>query len=120
LYSFTEEEFQLSDYEDASFVVAHKPGPSIFRQSILAVKHFIDDDSEDPSTNEAPEGSQDLYRLTLFGNHVKKHSKKGTEVVRTIMSEEEKVEVLKELFGVVIEPEDVRHVEGQEAAFRAS
>ncbi|KAH6901568.1 arylamine N-acetyltransferase 1 [Coprinopsis sp. MPI-PUGE-AT-0042] len=120
LYSFTEEEFQLSDYEDASFVVAHKPGPSIFRQSVLAVRHLVDDEDSSADTSKfTTSQSRDLYRLTLFGNHVKKHSKKGTEVVRTITSEQDKVTVLKEFFGVVIKPEDVAHIEGRESAFRS-
>ncbi|EAU86607.2 hypothetical protein CC1G_07803 [Coprinopsis cinerea okayama7 len=118
-YSFTEEEFSVGDYEDASFLVSQRPGKGIFWNMLLCGKAFVDDDDDDDDgeegdSNSTPSAnSTNYYRLFLVNDEVKRYDKKGVRVVRVVRGESERLDVLREVFGVTIAREAVRYMEGR-------
>jgi len=118
LYSFTEDEFQQADYDAASFSVSHMPGPGPFWNSVVCTRSFLDDATLQEGDEAQGDEHRDILQLTLAGKEVRRRSSRGTEVVRAIGSEDERVRVLAEMFGIVILPEDAAHIQGRAAALR--
>ncbi len=98
-YCFTETEFLPRDYEMMNFWTSQSR-VSIFTQSILMAKMVMD------------EKGVLVGALTMFNGEVKK--KVGTETVesRSCGSEKERLEVLKEWFGVRLTEKEQKGITG--------
>ncbi|WPH00244.1 Hypothetical protein R9X50_00306700 [Acrodontium crateriforme] len=94
-YCFTETEFLPQDYEMMSWFTSTSPR-SFFTFSVLCTKMLMDD-----------AGEKIIGDITLFNDAVRKTEKGEREVLRELRTEQERVETLKELFDVNLEPEEV-------------
>jgi arylamine N-acetyltransferase len=116
MYAFSELEFFPVDAVDGSFVV-EKSTEGFFAMNICAVKVF----SEEASASQESGGclsSPRLYRKVLFGNEVKKYSGDGqVEVLRTFNTERERLEALREVFGVRYGDNAAQYITGRAPAF---
>jgi len=93
-YCFTETEFLPQDYEMMSwFTSTHRK--SFFTYSVLCTKMLMDD-----------AGEKIVGDATLFGNGIRRTVGGQREVVRECKTEQERVEALKEVFGVDLTTEE--------------
>jgi hypothetical protein len=105
MYRFSELEFFLTDYTDGSFVVAQSK-KGIFAEQVLCVKHFVDE-----------EHPEHLYRIVAAGNRVTKQVPgREPEILRTFASEQDRVDALKEIFGLKLEEGAVENIKGRLSA----
>ncbi|KAJ2932443.1 hypothetical protein H1R20_g4671, partial [Candolleomyces eurysporus] len=105
VYRFSELEYFPTDYADGSFVVAQSQ-KGIFAEQVLCVKHFVDE-----------QNPEYLYRIVVAGNRVTKQvSGKETEILRTFASEQDRVDALKEIFGITLEEGAIENIKGRPPA----
>ncbi|KAF9044212.1 arylamine N-acetyltransferase 2 [Panaeolus papilionaceus] len=121
LYTFSEEEFFFQDYRAASFVVSTMPDPrGIFWNNVICVKHFVLDPVAQViglDTGKDVEAEKPMYRLFMVGKEVKRNMGGHTEVLRTMRNEQERIQILRDLFGVHVEDTDAAHIAGRQPAF---
>lgn len=126
-YIFSESPFHPSQYQQASDFICTVPSAARFWWSIVAVKYFPlspdqDFDSNPRLSNEEVAlqhpGYEDIQygRYTLNGDVVKKTVGTQSEVVRLLVTEGERIEVLREMFGVVWQGRAEENVRGRDAA----
>ncbi|TFK23882.1 arylamine N-acetyltransferase 1 [Coprinopsis marcescibilis] len=108
LYSFTEEEFTQNDYEDANIAVSQTAEVTLFTENVLAVKYALDTSGVNPES--------DLCRLILYGKEVRKNGQAGSEVLRTLEKEHERLDALKQLFGIEISQAGIGNIQGRRPA----
>ncbi|KAJ2916668.1 hypothetical protein MD484_g3769, partial [Candolleomyces efflorescens] len=102
MYRFSELEFFLADYTDGSFVVAQSQ-VGIFAEQILCVKYFVDE-----------EHPEHLYRMVVAGNRVTKQVPGlEPEVLRTFDSEQDRMDALREIFGLKLEEGAIENIKGR-------
>lgn len=87
-----------------SYFVNSNPA-SWFTTMIVAVKMLLDE-----------QGEQIVGKEMLAGAELKRNTGGKTQLVRTCMTEEERVEVLRDLFGLVLTAEEVQGIRGKAAA----
>ena len=93
-YCFTETEFLPQDYEMMSWFTSTSPR-SFFTYSILCTKTLLDDS-----------GKEIVGDRSLFGTSVRETIAGERKVVSECASEKERVEVLRELFGIELTEEE--------------
>ena len=129
LYSFNEAEFFQADVDAGSFAVSRMPG-SFFLTTIICTRRFPVDtlapeDEQDVRTREAqPErdgaprtaGPAFVGKWNLEGGRATKRL--GARVVeeRHFATERERLEVLRDVFGVGVRPEDEQWIAGWPSA----
>ncbi|KAI0315625.1 cysteine proteinase [Amylostereum chailletii] len=115
LYTFTETEFFRWDVEAASFAVSHLPG-QIFNATIVCVRLFEvpleagDDDKVE---------TEDLVWMGKWTLEAGRATRRvGARVVeeRAFGSERERLEVIRDVFGLAVSVDDARWIEGRPAA----
>ncbi len=113
-YSFTEEEFWLTDVLFASWGVSTRPNPTgIFWNTILCLKMFtIDEGNLHLERSKRP-----TYRIIPTGNEVRKSFGAHSEVLRNLKTELDRIGALREFFGIRLEDEDQVHIVGRPAAY---
>ncbi|KAF8076134.1 arylamine N-acetyltransferase 1 [Lyophyllum atratum] len=111
VYSFSEEEFFLTDYEAANFVVCRQSG-GLFWENVICSKHFWLDSREIDN----PILTRHMGRLGMEGRVTRRHIGPQSEIIRTVTTEAERADVLRELFGINLSTEDLEHINGREAA----
>ncbi|KDQ51843.1 hypothetical protein JAAARDRAFT_40667 [Jaapia argillacea MUCL 33604] len=115
LYAFGEAEFYQPDFESLSFSVAKRPGPGIFWQSVICIKHFWVS-SEDGGRKE--DGC--LGKYVMFGGKVKREIGGEEEaIIDELKDEAERIQVLRETFGLQLEDGVESHIEGRDAALKS-
>ncbi|KDQ51844.1 hypothetical protein JAAARDRAFT_198720 [Jaapia argillacea MUCL 33604] len=115
LFAFGEAEFYQPDFESLSFSVAKRPGPGILWQNVICIKH-VWVPSEDGGRKE--DGC--LGRDIMFGGKVKREIGDEEEVIiDNLKDETERVQVLRETFGVQLEDGAERHIKGRDAALKS-
>ena len=98
MYCFTEQEFRRVDFEVMSFYTSQSR-KSLFTQKVLAVKRLQEDGS--------------IYgQLILVGNELKVKKERGTEVLRTGMTEVDRIEVLETHFSIRLNDAEKRGIRG--------
>ncbi|EJU04823.1 cysteine proteinase, partial [Dacryopinax primogenitus] len=110
LYHFSETEMTLMDMVVLSYSNCAMPGVGSFWYDVVAFFFKIE-----PGTEEQPEGSE-MYRVILTGGKVWEDRKGEKKLIRACESEEDRVQVLKEYFGLTVELEDIRWIQGRAAA----
>ncbi|KAF9466852.1 hypothetical protein BDZ94DRAFT_1157039 [Collybia nuda] len=128
LFSFTEDEYYPVDYENASFVLTHKP-EGIFWTNVLCIRYVplseagsIDAETKaqiDLDLAQRPaESSKDfLFKYVMRGLEVKRSIGSSSVVIRTLTSEAERIRALREIFNLDIPDAAETHMEGRGAAF---
>ncbi|KAG6903367.1 hypothetical protein C0995_013120 [Termitomyces sp. Mi166 len=118
VYAFSEEEFFPTDFESANFAVYHKPG-GYFSDKILASKHFWLNDEEACTTHKTTDRSIETRHVGRFGMEgavIRRHIGSHTDIVRTLTTEAERAEALREFFGIHISIEALEYIRGRESA----
>ncbi|KAK4545854.1 hypothetical protein LTR36_002418 [Oleoguttula mirabilis] len=93
-YCFTETEFLPQDYEMMSWFTSTSP-KSFFTYSVLCTKMLMDE-----------AGEKIVGDVTLFRDRIARTVGGQREVVRECNTEQERVDALKEIFGVDLTPEE--------------
>jgi len=106
LYVFVTLEFHPEDYAAMAHAINTLPGRrSIFQNNVFMSQLF-----------KAPEvGEEVLGRWTIFGHELKWTIEGTEEVVRPLNSEEDRIEAIQEVFGIVISTEQIAHMSGRQA-----
>ncbi|KAF5364590.1 hypothetical protein D9758_005581 [Tetrapyrgos nigripes] len=127
-YSFIEDEFFQADY-DAANVSVYSSKHGFFADNLVCAKCIWlgDEEMETLAGSENSEeiGSKTLTdvsisltyrymgRLTMDGKTVKRHIGPRSEVIKTMEKETDRIEVLRDIFGVDIPPEEIRFMKGR-------
>lgn len=122
LYSFSEEEFFVMDQQDASFVVSMKPERTGFLwNNVVCIKHVLFDDDEVSGGGggpRAPASVQDryMYRVVMMGKDIKRSVGMESVIIKTVASEHERLQALRDIFGINISDDAQRNIVGRNAA----
>lgn len=128
LFSFSENEFFPLDYENASFVITHKPADSLFLNNVMCVRHVLLNEISDLDTEAKAQLDLELgqypaeiskyflYKYIMMGSEVKRSIGSSSVTVRTLTSEVERIRALREVFGLDIPDAAGVHIEGRKAA----
>jgi arylamine N-acetyltransferase len=103
-YCFCELEFLPQNYEVMGYLVNNSP-LSWFTTTVVAVKILLDG-----------QGEEVVAKEMLLGAQLKRNMGGKTQLVRTCRTEEDTVEVLRDLFGLVVSEEDRRGFKGSVVA----
>ena len=105
MYRFSELEFFPTDYADGSFVVAQSQN-GIIAEQVLCIKHFVDE-----------QHPEHMYRVVAAGSRITKQVPgREEEVLRTFASEQDRIDALKEIFGVQLEEDAIQNIKGRHSA----
>ncbi|ESK86123.1 arylamine n-acetyltransferase 1 [Moniliophthora roreri MCA 2997] len=131
LYMFGETEYFLEDFILSSFYCSVHPYGSPFESTVALIKYFWLSSSEVVAAGVIPANDEEEYErrdvssrmlgyYTLYGDMVKKHIGGKTEVVKVLVSEEERVKLIRELFGVALDEDAINNIRGRNSAFKLS
>ncbi|KAJ7577801.1 hypothetical protein C8J56DRAFT_798316 [Mycena floridula] len=128
MYSFIEDEFFLSDFENFNYSVLGLR-TSLFWGNVVCTKYFWISNEEQREIQQQISGvrressaqsakglnssTRYLGKLSLAGNTLKRHLDTHSEVLRIMNTEEERASVLEEFFGIVIPPENLQYITGR-------
>ncbi|KAG6868442.1 hypothetical protein C0993_002580, partial [Termitomyces sp. T159_Od127] len=118
LYAFSEEEFFQTDFESANFAVYCMPG-GFFSDKVVALKHFWLDEVEAHSTcntTNGPTETRHVGKYALEGAVIRRHIGNHSDIVKRVTTEAERVEALREFFGIHIPIEALEFIRGRAAA----
>ncbi|PFH49728.1 hypothetical protein AMATHDRAFT_4662 [Amanita thiersii Skay4041] len=120
-YMFFEQEFYSPDILDGSFTIWARPS-GIFWSNVVAVMHFLLDEENKmifhPSREEKSKRDiiqRDLGRVVLWGSQLKYIIGPHSEA-KELKTELERVEVLRDIFGIMVKDEDIQFIQGRQAA----
>ena len=121
LYSFSEDEFYLKDFEAASFAVSKMPIPQgLFWCNIVAVKVFLLEDyvpgHSDCEQDQSAGLQVNMSRMILIGRELKRSTGADVVLVRTLRNEAERINILRDIFGITVDDDAARHIVGRAAA----
>lgn len=132
LYSFTEDESSELDFESANYVISTQPA-GMFFNSVVVVKHFLVTPEDEETSEEIPKADvgtdeasaeamskQAMSRVVLFGNEVKRYIGGTAVVLQTLTTELERIQALREIFGIDISDNAVEYIRGRNAAFKVT
>ncbi|VDB90491.1 unnamed protein product [Peniophora sp. CBMAI 1063] len=120
LFTFTEDEFFLADIEEASFCVSNMPR-FIFNNTVICTRRIEvalerDEDEEEAKLWGGTHEEKWLAKWNLQGGQVTLRAGSRVLEERTVATERERLEVLKDVFGVNVTPEDEQWMKGRLAA----
>ena len=104
-YCFAELEFLAQDLDVMSFYVSNSPA-SWFTATVVAVRMVLD----------AGQGEEVVAKEMMLGAEVKRNTGGRTQLVKTCATEGERVEVLRDVFGLVLSAEERDGITGSVAA----
>ena len=125
MYSFIEDEFFRMDYEFANVgVYTGATGPDrFFPDNIVCSKCFWLTKEEMAEMGRAEEYDSLLTRymgrLGMEKHLLRRHVGPTSETLRTMQTEEERADALKEFFGLEIPKSDLKYIQGRPPAFGA-
>ncbi|KAK1216613.1 hypothetical protein PQX77_020733 [Marasmius sp. AFHP31] len=126
LYAFIEEEYFPEDYNTANIGVYTKEDDIFWLGVVCSKCFFLDErESEEVERQQARLETQGirtasikyLGRLAIEGKTIKRHIGWRTEVVKTMQTELDRLEGLKEWFNIDIHPDAVKHMKGRVPAY---
>lgn len=131
-YIFSESPFHAADYQHANHLLNTVPQGSPFWGFVIAIRYFtlpdvgeeefsVDDGSSKVEENHPDYSDIQYGRYTLNGNVVKKTIGARSETRPLLLTERERIAVLKDVFGVVYEDVDgaEKNVCGRDAAIES-
>ncbi|KAJ2916643.1 hypothetical protein MD484_g3770, partial [Candolleomyces efflorescens] len=105
MYRFSELEFFPVDCIDASLVVEQSQ-TGIIAEQVLCTKHYVDE-----------QHPEHMYRIVAAGRRVTKQIPgQKEEVLRRFTSEQDRVDTLKEIFGLSFEQNATQNIKGRRPA----
>lgn len=123
MFTFSEAEFYENDIYNASFSLCFTRSPihgKMFRHNVIVMKCFLLD-SERTLILDADKAGTELAardiltcefgRAILVGRKLK-FTRGGESEIRVVESENERIGILKELFGIVIKDEEKEYIKG--------
>ncbi|KAF5354216.1 hypothetical protein D9756_006927 [Leucocoprinus leucothites] len=113
-FAFTESECWHPDIAFSSFVVSKRPGPYMFWNHVTCVKVFTVD--EGPENERLEKSKRPMYRIILHGKEVKKSYGVESELLRIFGTELDRIQALREIFGIKLRDEDEVYIKGRAAA----
>ncbi|KAJ6503873.1 arylamine N-acetyltransferase 1 [Mycena sanguinolenta] len=120
MYSFIEDEFFDADFKAFNEgIVGLASG--FFWENVVCAKYFWMDDNEVRGVDETVDMAaltplnRYMGRISMAGNEVRRHIGARTTVLRTMKTEEDRAEALKEFFDIDIPREGFRHIHGRGA-----
>lgn len=114
-YAFAEVEFLHADLEIVNFFVSGRVGGGNFQTENVFVVAFLSGEGEE----EEGEGEVKIIGKRMLVNGVLKENLGGkTRVVRVCQGEEERVRVLREVFGIRLMKEEIRGIRGSSAELK--
>jgi arylamine N-acetyltransferase len=105
-YAFTEHEFMSQDFDVMSWFTSTNGTVSFQTSTVLLVKFLRDDNAEKEG------GSRIIGKLMLINETVKKNLGGKTEVLKVCETEEDRVEVLRDVFGISLSEEERGGIKG--------
>lgn len=131
-YIFSESPFHAADYQHANHLLNTVPQGSPFWGFVIAIRYFtlpdvgeeefsVDDGSSKVEENHPDYSDIQYGRYTLNGNVVKKTIGARSETRPLLLTERERIAVLKDVFGVVYEDVEgaEKNVCGRDAAIES-
>jgi hypothetical protein len=116
---FTALEFLPQDYAVMSYYVNNSP-QSWLTTTVVAVKMLLDheqrEDRKQFSNEERPEDVVVVGKEMLSGAELKRNMGGRTQLVKTCAAEQERVDVLRDIFGLVLTEEERMGITGSVAA----
>jgi hypothetical protein len=116
---FTALEFLPQDYAVMSYYVNNSP-QSWLTTTVVAVKMLLDheqrEDRKQFSNEEQPEDVIVVGKEMLSGAELKRNMGGRTQLVKTCATEQERVDVLRDIFGLVLPEEERMGITGSVAA----
>lgn len=116
---FTALEFLPQDYAVMSYYVNNSP-QSWLTTTVVAVKMLLDheqrEDRKQFSNEEQPEDVIVVGKEMLSGAELKRNMGGRTQLVKTCATEQERVDVLRDIFGLVLTEEERMGITGSVAA----
>lgn len=116
---FTALEFLPQDYAVMSYYVNNSP-QSWLTTTVVAVKMLLDheqrEDRKQFSNEEQPEDVIVVGKAMLSGAELKRNMGGRTQLVKTCATEQERVDVLRDIFGLVLTEEERMGITGSVAA----
>jgi hypothetical protein len=116
---FTALEFLPQDYAVMSYYVNNSP-QSWLTTTVVAVKMLLDheqrEDRKQFSNEEQPEDVIVVGKEMLSGAELKRNIGGRTQLVKTCATEQERVDVLRDIFGLVLPEEERMGITGSVAA----
>ena len=107
-YCFTEAEFMTQDFDVMNFFTSE--GNTFQRTTVLIVK-FLRDTSEGKK-GEDVEDSKIVGKLMLVNGTVKRNLGGKTEIVQVCKNEDERVQALKQWFGITVTDDERQGIKG--------
>ena len=116
LYQFFEQEFTPIDYNVHHYAKMFKPHEDVFSDDVILFRYVLADEGEEGAEKKKIT-ERHLARLALFRGVLKKRV--GEKVVLRIdcKSEKERLNLIREHFGIKVTEEDLIHIKGRTAAF---
>ncbi|ESK91089.1 arylamine n-acetyltransferase 1 [Moniliophthora roreri MCA 2997] len=109
LYVFDEtERFQVDINCGNHYVATFGQNSTVFADNVLAIKHFWLD--------EAPIEERQIGTVILFRGRVRRNIGAHAENIKDLKTDEERIEALREYFGVTVEKEWISNIKGRSAA----
>ena len=123
LFTFTEDEFFLADIEQSSYCVSTMPH-FIFNQSVICTRRLQislkrPEDQEEAALWGGAHETAWVEKWNLQGDKVTLRAGAHLLEERTLKTERERLEVLRDIFGVAVVPEDEQWIKGSRAALPA-
>lgn len=116
---FTALEFLPQDYAVMSYYVNNSP-QSWLTTTVVAVKMVLDQEQREDrklfSNEEQPEDVVVVGKEMLSGAELKRNMGGRTQLVKTCATEQERVDVLRDIFGLVLTEEERMGITGSVAA----
>jgi hypothetical protein len=116
---FTTLEFLPQDYAVMSYYVNNSP-QSWLTTTVVAVRIVLDheqrEDHKQVSNEEQPEDVVVVGKEMLSGAELKRNMGGRTQLVKTCTTEQERVDVLRDIFGLVLTEEERMGITGSVAA----
>lgn len=124
LFTLMEDEFFQSDIDEASFCVSNMPR-FIFNHTVICTRRIPvtlerEDDREELKLWGGVQEEVWLEKWNLQGDKVTRRAGARVLEERTVTSERERLEVLRDVFGVAVTPEDEQWIRGRRAALSAN
>ncbi|KAF8510143.1 cysteine proteinase [Hysterangium stoloniferum] len=110
LYSFSETETPPSDWIAYSQNFCARP-PPVFKNNVVCLRFFATDTA-------GPNGAL-LGRFMLMGNKVLKKIGTHAEPIMEFNTEKERIQILRDVFGIIIEETEIEYIENTPAAFQS-
>ncbi|KAK1232758.1 hypothetical protein PQX77_004083 [Marasmius sp. AFHP31] len=112
LFAFDEVERFPQDVECANHFVATFGSGTIFAQNVVCLKYFWLDEEQLQKPNE----ERFLGSMFLVGGMIRRNAGPRSEVVKELKTEEERIEAIREYFGIDVGKEGAEHIKGRAAA----